>query len=140
MKKRLLSLGFVGVFVLALCCGMAAAAEPRASKTLLMYLVSALEGDSTGEIKIAYDVRANKIADKVGVSYIEIYRSDGTRVATIAGTIDNGLVRTDSHRHCSTYVYKCTPGVSYYAVVTVFAAIGADYDSRDVTTSSVTAP
>lgn len=140
MRKRILSLGLILTLMLTLCGGMALAAEPRASSTLTYYPVIILAGDNEGEIKISYDVMANTKADKVGVSSIKIYKSDGTYVTTITGTTGNGLLRTNASRHSSTYTYEGTSGVTYYAEVTVYAKIGSNSDSRTVTTDTVTAP
>lgn len=140
MKKRIISLGLVVVFVFAMCCESAWAAETRASTTLGLFTASTSKGDNTGEVKINYDVRASKMVDEVGISSIEIYESDGSYVTTITGTTGNGLIRTDTTRHKSTYIYKGTSGVSYYAVVTGFATVGSDFDDRTVTTGSTKAP
>lgn len=140
MKNRILSLGFVVSFMLSMCCVGANAAEPRASTTIFLFIASTSKGDDKGEVKINYDVQANKMADEVGISTIEIYESDGSYVTTITGTTRNGLIRTDTTRHKSTYIYKGTSGVSYYAVVTGFATIGSDSDDRTVTTGSTKAP
>lgn len=140
MKKRILSLGIVAALVFSLCCVGASAAETRASTTLTLFTVSTSAGDNAGEIKINYNVQANKSADEVGISFIKIYKSDGTYVTTITGTTGNGLIRTGTTRHKSIYVYKGSSGTSYYAVVTGYATVGSDSDSRDVTTSTVKAP
>lgn len=140
MKKRFLSLGLVLTLMLTLCGGMALAAEPRASLTLSRYPIAVSKGENEGEIKILYDVMASREADEVGVSSIEIYESDGTYVTTITGTTGNGLIDTNTTRHRSSYIYKGTSGVTYYAEVTVFATVGSDSDSRTVTTPTVTAP
>lgn len=140
MKKRILSLGFAVVFALSLCCGVASAAGTRASITLWLYSASSAKGSSAGEIDIKYDVQASKMADKVGISSIKIYTSDDTYVTTITGSTGNGLIATNTDRHQSTYTYKGASGISYYAVVTVFAAVGPDSDSRVVQTATVKAP
>lgn len=140
MRKRFLSLGLILTLMLTLCGGMALAAEPRASSTLTYYPVGVSKGEDEGEVDISYDVMANKTADEVGVSRIKIYKSDGTYVTTITGTTGNGLIRTNSARHISTYTYEGISGVTYYAEVTVYAKIGSDSDSRTVTTPTVTAP
>lgn len=140
MRKRILSLGLIMIMALTFCGGMALAAEPRASSTLTYYPVGVSKGEDEGEVDISYDVMANKKADEVGVSLIKIYKSDGTYVTTITGTVANGLLRTNAFSHRSTYTYKGTSGVTYYAEVTVYAKIGSDSDSRTVTTPTVTAP
>lgn len=137
MKKRILSMGIAVLFVLSMCSGIASAAETRASKTISLYTVTASMGSNAGEIKINYDVQASKIADEVGVSSIVIYKSDDTYVTTITGTTENGLIREGATRHRSSYVYKGSSGTSYYAVVTVFATVGSDSDSRTATTGTV---
>lgn len=140
MRKRILSLGLILTMVLTLCGGMALAVETRASSTLTYYPVGVSKGENEGEVDISYDVLANKKADEVGVSSIKIYKLDGTYVTTVTGTVTNGLLRTNATRHSSTYTYKGTSGVTYYAEVTVYAKIGSDSDSRTVTTPSVKAP
>lgn len=140
MRKRTLSLGLVLTMLFTLCGGMAFAAEPRGSSTLFYYPVGVATGDNKGEIDICYDVQANTIADEVGISSIKIYRSSGSYITTITGTIENDLIRTGVARHMSSYTYKGTSGVTYYAEVTVFAKIGTDFDSRVVTTPTITAP
>lgn len=140
MRKRLLPLGFMVAIIITLCGSTALAVEDRASTTLSRYPIAVFEGDNKGEIKIGYDVMASGIADEVGVSSIKIYKSNGSYVTTITGTTGNGLLRTDASRHSSTYVYEGTSGVTYYAVVTVYAKIGSDSDSKTVTTSSIKAP
>lgn len=137
MKKRIFTMGVAAALVLSVCCGAACAAEARASKTLSFYDAGASRGSNKSEVKINYDVQASKIADEVGISSIVIYKSDDTYVTTITGTTKNGLVRTDTMRHRSTYVYEGDPGTSYYAVVTGYATVGADSDSRTVTTDTV---
>lgn len=140
MRKRILSLGLILALMLTLCGGMALAAEPRASSTLTYYPVGVSKGANEGEIKISYDVMANTDADEVGVTSIKIYKSDGTYVTTITGTVANGLLRTNAFSHRSSYIYEGTSGVTYYAEVTVYAKIGSNSDSRTVTTPTVTAP
>lgn len=140
MKRRILSIGIVLSVMFSICCNFASAAEARASTTLFSYPISVEKGNSKGEIKITYDIKAVGRADEIRISSIKIYKAGGTYVTTITGSIENGLIRTSTNRHNSTYTYKGTSGASYYAVVTVFATIGSDSDNKEFTTSSVTAP
>lgn len=140
MKKRFLPLFLVVMLALSLCCVTALAVESYASITLGGMTVTAASGSKQGEIKISYDVKASGIADKVGISSIKIYKSNGAYVTTISGSTENGLIRTNAIRHKSSYIYNGTSGTSYYAVVTVFADIGSDSDSIEVTTSTAKAP
>lgn len=140
MKNRIFSFIFAIVLTFTTCIGITYASEYRASTTLSSYNVGTMPGDNSGEIKITYDVCANIPADRVGVSSIVVYQSNGVKVATITGTIDNGLLRSDAVRHKSSYVYTGTSGTSYYASVTVYAKIGDNVDSKKVVTTSSKAP
>jgi hypothetical protein len=140
--KRTFTFVLALTMVLTCCSGAALAAtfSPQASLTLSYYEVVLLAGSKSGEIRINYDVGASKLADSLGVSSIEIYKSNGSYVTTITGTTSNGLVRNNSSSHMGVYSYIGTSGVSYYAKVTVFATVGSVSDSRTVTTSTVKAP
>ncbi len=127
------------LFSLALCSGVVLAVEPRASLTLSSYTAIATVGNKEGEVKFSYDVKASKLADEVGISSVEIYKGDGTYVTTIPGTVKNGLIITGASRHASVYTYKGTSGVAYYAVMTAYAKIGTNEDTRLMTTNSAIA-
>lgn len=139
MKKRFISF-LLATFCILTLMGSTLAVENRASSTVAHYTITATAGSGSGKILVSYDVSSNGTADSLGVSSIEIYKSDGTYVTTINGSTSNGLVRNNSIRHRSSYTYTGTSGTSYYAEVTVFAKIGSDYDSRTVTTAAVKAP
>lgn len=138
MKKRnrMLCLILVAMLVLALCGGALAATE--ASTTLSAYGVWAYTGDNSGELDIDYEVQANYTADSLGISVLKIYKSDGTHVDTIYGSLSNRLIAHNQPEVNRTYTYKGTPGTTYYAVATVVATIGEDFDSRYVTTNTAT--
>lgn len=140
MKKRnqVLCLTLVVVLALALCGG--ASATTKASSTLFSYGVWAYTGDNSGELDIDYEISANSRADSMGISELKIYKSDGTYVTTIYGNTTNRLMANDKTDINRTYTYKGTPGTTYYAVATVEATIGSDYDSRYVTTNTATTP
>lgn len=137
MKKRFLSFALMTALVLSLCGWAAVAAETRASETIKLFTASATAGNNKGEIKIFYDMQATATADKLGVSSIVIRKADDSYVTTITGSVSNGLIRTDAARHRSSYTYKGDPDTSYYAVVTGFATIGSDSDSKSVKTNAV---
>ena len=141
--KRIFSI-LLTVMLFIVCSSGAALAtneiEPHASLTLSYYDIDLSAGDSTGVLWIDFDVRSGKLADKIGVEKIEIYKSNGTLITTIEGTTSNGLVRTKTNIHKDFYEYKGTSGTSYYAEVTIFASVGSDSDSRTITTSTVEAP
>lgn len=139
MLKRTFSFLLSSVLVITLC-GAAFAVEDRASKTLSSYEVSCKAGTKNGELRFSYEVCANTTADSVGVSSIELYSSGGVYMTTILGTEDNGLINSDRISCMGTYSHTAVPGNTYYAIVTVFAQIGDDYDSRVLSTGFITAP
>lgn len=142
MKKyRIILFAIVVMLAITNLCGTTASASvSRSSPTLSSYSAVATQGSSTGKIVITYDVCANAIASSLGVSRIEIYKSNGTYVTTIYPTSLNGLKTTNAMWHRSSYTYTGTSGTYYYAEVTVFATIDGVTDSRTVTTNTVKAP
>lgn len=137
--KRTIALTLTMVMALIFCLGAfttASAADSRASVTISSYSASMKAGASKGELRISYNITANAFASELGVSSIDIYKSNGTYVTTITGTTRNGLV-TSSNTHIGTYSYKAVSGTSYYAEVTFFATIGSNTDSKTVTTGTV---
>lgn len=137
-RNRVLCLILVVALALALCGGALAAV--RGSTTLGAYGVWAYTGDDSGELDIDYEVQANYQADSLGISVLKIYKSDGTYVTTIYGSLSNRLIAHDQPLVNRTYTYKGEPGTTYYAVATVEATIGTDYDYRYVTTNTATTP
>ena len=137
MKKMSLLLSVV--LLSLLICPIAA--QARASESISDYKVDVGEGDKRGEISIGFMVRATASFSKLGALKIEIYKANGDYVKTIWGNTSNGLLSPRSGRYYSnTYTYEGTPGVSYYAVVTICAGTATDYDTREITTSTERAP
>lgn len=117
------------------------AAQARASESIGSYKIDVEEGDGRGEISIGFTVRATASFPKLGALKIEIYKANGDYVKTIWGNTSNGLLSPRSGRYYSnTYTYEGTPGVSYYAIVTVCAGTATNYDTREATTPTVRAP
>lgn len=138
IRNRMLCLVLVVVLALALC-GVSLAAV-QGSTTLGAYGVWAYTGDNSGELDIHYEVESNYTADALGISVLKIYKSDGTHVDTIYGSLSNRLIAQGQSLVNRTYTYKGDPGTTYYAVATVTATIGEDYDYRYVTTNTATTP
>lgn len=127
--------------VLICIVGTQAYAQTRASDYVAWYSVSAYQGENRGQIDIECNIRAKWAVPKIGVSTIEIYKSDGSHVTTIQGSTSNGLLSPKSSiAHIVTYTYKGVPGTTYYAKVTLCAGTNSDYDVRNVQTQKVTAP
>lgn len=139
MKNRALCFILAMLLVLVMCGTCLATTE--ASTTLSAYGVWAYTGDNSGELDIDYDIQAKKTATSVGISALEIYTGNGIYVTTIYGDTTNGLMSNGTVMAKSTYTYQGEPNTRYYAVATVEATIGNNYDSRTrVTNSAVTPP
>ncbi len=139
MLKRLFTF-LLSIVLVSTLCGVSFAVEDRASTTLNAYSVSMKAGNKPGELRISYDIQAKRTADSVGVYSIALYNSGGVYMTTVLGSTKNGLIETDDLTCMGTYSHTAVPGNTYYAIVTVFAEIGDDYDSRKVSTGFVTAP
>lgn len=117
----------------------AAEIEPRESYVFSSYWVMAYEGESDGEIKIAFSVTCSHFTSVIGVSSISIYRTNGTHVHTEEGTVENGLLRNGGS--CAgTYIYQGVSGANYYAVVKFYGVADGITDTRTIITDTVTAP
>lgn len=141
--KRILAIILSLVVMFTCCCGSAFAAtssNSKASLTLSSYGVTLNPSLSLRKIDVDFDVRATSLASSVGIERIEIYKANGTFVTSTTGSTANGLVRENYVMHKGTFTYTLTSGTSYYAVVTIFAQVGSNYDSRTITTSTVMAP
>lgn len=140
--KRFALVFAVLVFLTAALCQSASAIElsPRASLYLDGYGAGIYPGSVAGAVEIDFTVTATKPSDYVGVSKLIIYKSSGTRVATITGTVANGLLREDATATMGTYIYYGEPGVKYYAKLTMYAERDGGSDSRTYLTTTCTAP
>lgn len=142
-RAKKLTLMFVTlVFLIASLCQSASAIElsPRASLYLNGYGAGIYPGTSKGSVRIDFTVTATTYSDYVGVSELIIYKSSGTRVATITGTVANGLLREDDAVHLGHYTYYGEPGGKYYAKLTMYAERDGGSDSRQYLTTTCTAP
>lgn len=130
------------VFLIASLCQSASAVElsPRASLYLNGYGAGIYPETTKGAVRIEFTVTATTYSDYVGVSQLIIYKSSGTRVATITGTVDNGLLREDHIVNLGHYIYYGEPGAKYYAKLTMYAERDGGSDSREYLTTTCTAP
>ena len=139
--KKVLSGLLISLILTMFYCGVVLAADTcsvQSSLTLTDYISELTSGNDTNKIRINYEVYSNGIASSIGVESIKIYKDNGSYVTTIWGNTSNGLIRTNSSVHLGTYDYTVSTDGAYYAEVTVFARIGTNYDSRTVTTSTIT--
>lgn len=140
MKKKIL----VVTLVLCLLMGFSVTAwavEPRASAYLDCYDIDLYSGTDSGELDLEYMILSTKVGlTEIGISKIQLYKTDGTLYRTIYDTIYNGLMRTSGYSHGGNYTITCEPGTAYYAVVTVTAGDAYGSDSRNVVTDTVVSP
>jgi len=142
-KLKKISLVFACLLLLtAAVCQIASAAEnsTHASLYLNSYGAHLSPGDASGKLYLDFEVAATEISDMVGISKIVIYKSDGTRVTTANGSLANGLLIQNDSTHVGTYTFTVTPGQSYYAVLSVYAARDGGSDTKLYTTNTATAP
>ena len=141
--KRLILVFTCNVFMTTSFCPTASAIEvsPRASLYLTGYVGSLSQGTKSGRIRVDFTVIATRISDLVGVSQIAIIEVDSNDcVATIKGSVVNGLLREDASSTMGSYTYYGKPGVTYYAVLTMYAERDGGSDFRMYTTNNCTAP
>lgn len=129
-------------FLIAILCQAAYALElsTHASEYLDSYGASIYQGSVKGSVRIDFSVVGTERSDYVGVSELRIYESGGTRVATIEGTVDNGLLLENVIMNMGQYTYYGEPGVSYYARLTMYAERDGGSDSREYLTKTIMAP
>ena len=142
-QTKKLTLTFISlIFLFFFFCQSVSAIEmsPRASDYLDGYGASLYPGSTKGSVRVAFTVTATRHSDRVGVSELVIYKSNGSRVATISGTVSNGLMCEDTTFHMGDYTYYGEAGVSYYAKLTIYAERDGGSDSRIYLTNTCTAP
>jgi hypothetical protein len=141
MKRLAICAVSVVMFVSALITVPASAGVLRASLCLDSYSAWAT-ATGGGNVQIDFDVSAVSLADKVGVTQIIIQRKSGstwTNASTYSSTTTPNLLASNALFHCDDVTYGGTSGQQYRAIVTVYAKIGSDSDSKSVTTNTVTA-
>lgn len=141
--KKILSLILVVALILPMAFSTAKAVEPiepYASAYLSFYTASISTSEDSGKIILSFYVSSGRLGmTKVGVTGIEVYRTDGTRVKTIMGTVGNGLVGENCVSYGRDYTISLAAGTYYYCIVTVMAGNDTGSDSRRVTTNTVMA-
>lgn len=117
-------------------------ASARASEYINSTYADLFEGEDTGELDVDFSILAVKNPTLLGVYKIAFYKSDGTFVTNVWGTVINGLLSNSGSRsYEGTYTFdRAEPGVSYYAVVTFMAKDSKGGDTFEMETSVVKAP
>lgn len=125
------------VLLIVFLCQAATAVElsPRASHYLDNYGAYLYQGDASGSVRVEFTVSANEKADRVGVSNLSIYKADGTFVASVKGSVVNGLLKEGVKTHLGGYTFYGQPNTVYYMVLTMYAEFDGGSDSRLYTTN-----
>ena len=123
-----------------LCFSMPALAQMDASDYITATSANLSQGYVSGQLRVNYSITGTSTMDTIGVSKIEVYYSSGTKYTTIWGTISNGLLKQNRPSVTDVYALSLTSGTSYYCKVTLYAAKDGGWDSRTITTGTVTAP
>ena len=142
MNKRILraiSIILIIVF-LASAPVYALAAEARASACFSGYSASVV-ASGNGRLNVEFRVVGTGTMTKLGVSTIQIFKADGTRIATISYTAKGNkyMMGHNNAFHSGSVPYSGVVGQKYYAVVTFFAKNSSGSDSRSYTTTITTA-
>lgn len=140
IKKSALSVLLI-VFILGMCIP-SSNATARASDYINHTYTDLFAGEESGELEVDFSISAVKNPTLLGVYKIAFYKSDGTYVTSVWGTVINGLLSNSGSRYYgSTYIFdRAESGVSYYAVVTFMAKDSKGGDTFEMETSVVKAP
>ncbi|MDO4566987.1 MAG: hypothetical protein Q4B42_06615 [Oscillospiraceae bacterium] len=141
MKKRvLLKLAALVLALVMLLGGPALAAETKASDCFADP-VATLTRAGGGHIHIEFVARTKMVMDKLGVSKVQIYQTNGLLAATIYYTYPGYgyMVASNTKRHSAVVDYAATAGRSYYAVVDFYAKDDSGGYIQTKTTNTVTA-
>lgn len=124
------------VLAATLCCGFASA---RASAYLTSYNAKLYTGDSSGQLRLDFDVTASRAVTSYGISKVWIYSEDGDLVKTITGSKSNGLLSSSGRFFANSYYTNVTAGERYYAEITFIGKDANGSDSKPYTTNVATA-
>jgi len=121
--KKIISLILV-ITILAAIPVYAAAAEARASAYFSSYSAY-ISTSGSGKINVNFNVVGTGTMTKIGSSVVQIFKADGTRVASCSFALN---------------AYSYIMGYNtFYAIVTFFAKDSKGSDTLNYTTSTVTA-
>ena len=142
MKKillRLISIILISTFLFGVFAFPASAAM-NSSAYIWITSASLSQGSSAGKISVNYSITGMGKMDTIGVSMIEVYKTNGTKYRTIYGSTTNGLIVHDKTSTADSFEISCIAGTAYYCEVTFFAAKNGGYDTMTIQTGTVVAP
>ncbi len=140
MTRRVLSI-LLAIALMLTTALPGLAVEPRASEYIDTYMAVLNSGTESGVMRLSYCVMSAKSdITRIGVYKYILYKSDGSYVRTVYGTVANGLLRTSGMSVNTSVSISGTSGESYYAVVTLIVGDANGSDTRTVTTATVVCP
>lgn len=137
--KKIISLILV-ITILAAIPVYAAAAEARASAYFSSYSAY-ISTSGSGKIDVNFNVVGTGTMTKIGSSVVQIFKADGTRVASCSFALNaySYIMGYNTFSHSASVPYAGVSGQRYYAIVTFFAKDSKGSDTLNYTTSTVTA-
>jgi hypothetical protein len=140
MYKTIRKIVLIVLVISALSSVSAFAAETRASLYISSYRASVIP-TGNGKVNIEFSVVGTGTMTKIGSSVIQVYKSDGTLVATFSYTNSGyeNMMGANTYTHTGSVSYSGISGQSYYSIVTFFAKNSNGSDSKTYTTSLATA-
>lgn len=142
MKKHLIRFVSIILISIVLFGAVAFPASAAINSSAYIWITSASlsQGSSSGKISVDYSISGMGKMDTIGVSMIEVYKTNGTKYRTIYGSTSNGLIVHDKISTTGSFEISCVAGTAYYCEVTFIAAKNGGYDTMTIQTGTVVAP
>ena len=86
MIKKFISVILVAS-IICFCFSLPASAQMNASEYIAITYAGLGQGTSSGQLRVNYSITGTKTMDTIGVSKIQVYKSNGTLYQTIYGTV-----------------------------------------------------
>ena len=114
----------------------AEAAGPRSSTYISGYSATLSTGTQKGEVVLTFFISSGRTdLTKIGINNIVVYRENGTKVRSVGGSFENGLLKANARSYTSSYSLILTTGESYYMVITFVAGNASGVETRTFTTN-----
>lgn len=139
--KRVLSFVLVAVIFISAFgtdafAAMPETVEPMASAYISSYVASLATGTRKGEVVLTFYIDSPRMdLTKIGINNIVVYNENGTKVRSVGGTFDNGLLASGGRSYGASFSLILPTNVNYYMVVTFVAGNSTGVDTRNFTTN-----
>ncbi len=112
------------------------AAEPRSSAYISGCSATLSTGTQKGEVVLNFFINSSRTdLTKIGINNIVVYRENGTKVRSVGGSFENGLLKANARSYTSSYSLILTTSESYYMVITFVAGNASGVETRTFTTN-----